>query len=930
MDRLKLLTALLVLALLIVACSEEEPTATPVPPTEAPTVAPTEAAVEEEPTSTPTEIAPTEVPPTPTPASPLDGMDHTADPLLIDRTWQWVRRDDSSGNTIISVPDPAGYTIVFNEDGTFKAVLDCNSASGGYATPSSGSIFMELGPMTEAACEPGSLADQMVDMFGPDQDYRFEEDGALLVFSWAAGGPVDYYRDAAAEMAEAEADLQAIPADAIMMDLGDLATSFEWVVQPGSPPSPGPGGGGSPPHILLTFDGESPEEVLSNQGRRMYIFPTQAYISLYESQGNPIVDDQVSRLEQLIVEAESRTEQPESPMPLLPPPSSFMDRWVQFQDLAFGVGQGVRYVSDSPFRQQVGPWTNETTAYYYEGLTDNGAFYVSLIWPVSTDSLPDTAADVPENTQAAASDPQTSAAYQQEVKDTLNELPSTAWAPDLASLDAMLQSLTFPAEAGPSLTGITWQWNSLTTPVGEIVTPPDPSLYTILFNEPEGDQGTAEILADCNDVGATYIVEGDSIDITLGPSTLAACGEESLDQLFLSSLEEAAIYFFQDGDLYLDLFIDSGTMRFSDGSTAEAPDTTPEATPESPSGSGTATGVITAPDGVWVRSGPGTEYPTLGAIAFDVTVTITGRNEDATWWQIERPTVPVSEGWVAAEFVEATGGENVPAVEAPTQATGLVGTTWQWLSTITPVEEVSVNDPSRYTIVFNAATDGEGVATIQADCNTVGATYTVNESSISITLGPATLAACLPDSLDQQFLAGLENAAIFFFEGDNLLMDLAADGGTMVFAPAGGGETAVGPEPNPELPVSSAQGITFQLVSFGPEGAEQSVLPGTEITAIFGETEVSGSAGCNTYTASLTPVDDYFTVGPIAVTARACAEPAGIMEQEQAYLAALEATDGFLWLSQPVNNNTVITAGQIFYTTADGAEGVINYVAQGQ
>ena len=53
-------------------------------------------------------------------------------------------------------------------------------------------------------------------------------------------------------------------------------------------------------------------------------------------------------------------------MPLLPPPSSFMDRWVQFRDQAFGVGQGVRYVSDSPFRQQIGAWTNETTDYYYE------------------------------------------------------------------------------------------------------------------------------------------------------------------------------------------------------------------------------------------------------------------------------------------------------------------------------------------------------------------------------------------------------------------------------------------------------------------------------------------------------------------------------------------------------------------------------------
>jgi len=252
------------------------------------------------------------------------------------------------------------------------------------------------------------------------------------------------------------------------------------------------------------------------------------------------------------------------------------------------------------------------------------------------------------------------------------------------------------------------------------------------------------------------------------------------------------------------------------------------------------------------------------------------------------------------------------------------------LSTVTPVEEISVTDPSRYTIAFGAAVDGQGTATIQADCNDVQATYTVEDSTIDIALGASTRVACPPDSLDQEFLAGLENAAIFFFEGDDLLLDLAADGGTMRFATAGGGGTAVGPAPDPDLPVSSAQGITFQLVSFGPQGAEQSVLPGTQVTAVFGETEVSGSAGCNAYTAPLTPVDDYFTVGPITITEEGCSEPAGIMEQEGAYIAALQATDGFLWLSQPVNNNTVITAGRLFYTTADGAEGVINYVAQGQ
>ncbi len=43
-----------------------------------------------------------------------------------------------------------------------------------------------------------------------------------------------------------------------------------------------------PPHILLTFDGETAEEAVANNDRRMYIFPTQAYIDMYNAQGNSV------------------------------------------------------------------------------------------------------------------------------------------------------------------------------------------------------------------------------------------------------------------------------------------------------------------------------------------------------------------------------------------------------------------------------------------------------------------------------------------------------------------------------------------------------------------------------------------------------------------------------------------------------------------
>jgi heat shock protein HslJ len=89
--------------------------------------------------------------------------------------------------------------------------------------------------------------------------------------------------------------------------------------------------------------------------------------------------------------------------------------------------------------------------------------------------------------------------------------------------------------------------------------------YTVQFNP----DGQVAIQADCNQVSGSYTAEGSALSITLGPSTLAACGPQSLGDQFLAQLGGAAIYFFQEGSLFVDLLADSGTMQF-DGAGATA------------------------------------------------------------------------------------------------------------------------------------------------------------------------------------------------------------------------------------------------------------------------------------------------------------------------------------------------------------------------
>jgi heat shock protein HslJ len=227
-----------------------------------------------------------------------------------------------------------------------------------------------------------------------------------------------------------------------------------------------------------------------------------------------------------------------------------------------------------------------------------------------------------------------------------------------------------------------------------------------------------------------------------------------------------------------------------------------------------------------------------------------------------------------------------------------------------------VTDPTRYSILF----DADGTATIQADCNSVHATYTTDGSSISIVPGPSTMAACPDDSQADQFLAELSSAVIYFVQNNNLYLDLPVDSGTMRFVPEGTSP------PAPDAPAGDAEGQTFYVASFGSASAPQPVINGTEITAHFGNDQISGFAGCNNYSGTLTATGDYFTVTNVVTTRKVCADD--VMAQEQAYLAGLQATTGYDWQQNVVGAaGTVVTEGQIFYTQADGTPGVMNLIA---
>ena len=123
----------------------------------------------------------------------------------------------------------------------------------------------------------------------------------------------------------------------------------------------------------------------------------------------------------------------------------------------------------------------------------------------------------------------------------------------------------------------------------------------------------------------------------------------------------------------------------------------------------------------------------------------------------------------------------------------------------------------------------------------------------------------------------------------------------IVQPPAGtlGQIIAFSPSPDgDEVIAGSAVKVTYGEETLGLEGPtwilERTLLK-TEVTAIFEEGKLTGSAGCNTYngtyTASSGSSENEIAIGPLATTRMACAE--NVMGQETRYLSALEAAETY-------------------------------------
>jgi hypothetical protein len=217
------------------------------------------------------------------------------------------------------------------------------------------------------------------------------------------------------------------PADAfpdIKLDFSNLAE--DWIVE--TIPAVAADAGGpywevAPEHLRLTLEGYPVTDHLMKP--QIFVYPREG-LAVFNEAADQIATD----LQRLL-----QTQEPINPMPFLPLFNATQVTHTQMQFLDFQDGSGVRYLTQ--FDQAPLPINSFELIYTFQGLTDDGRYYIAAILPVMHPDLPATQQGSPEQAAELDDFPE----YLTETVAWLSGQPPGSFTPDLTQLDALIRSI---------------------------------------------------------------------------------------------------------------------------------------------------------------------------------------------------------------------------------------------------------------------------------------------------------------------------------------------------------------------------------------------------------------------------------------------------------------------------------------------------------
>ena len=198
---------------------------------------------------------------------------------------------------------------------------------------------------------------------------------------------------------------------------------------------------GAPDFVALLFgDSSNALEAIAQDEPYVAIIPAAEWAARWESAGSAAVTDIWSYLQNVLDEHPVGAG---APMPILPVPAAFNDVAVKVEYIDTALLRSVRFVGR--LVQDASPITSEQLRYFFQAVSNDGAFVIVAVLPLSTELLPATFAEVPDDVADAVNN-----AFGNYMADTmalLEDAGSDDFTPSLKALDTMLASLAFAPSA---------------------------------------------------------------------------------------------------------------------------------------------------------------------------------------------------------------------------------------------------------------------------------------------------------------------------------------------------------------------------------------------------------------------------------------------------------------------------------------------------
>ena len=201
---------------------------------------------------------------------------------------------------------------------------------------------------------------------------------------------------------------------------------------------------GAPPHIVIAFGDGDAATAMGDGAPYVAVYPAEAYAQQWMDAGDPTVANNLSALQSLLA---ARPDQPQPPMPILPPTAATNDLVAQVSYIDGNSYTGVRFVGR--IAEDADPVLNSQLHYFFQGLTTDGQYVIAAQAPISATIVPDETTELPADVAQAATDD--FSGYLSDLTAALNGLADEDWSPALSSLDAVMGSLIIDSGA-PALT----------------------------------------------------------------------------------------------------------------------------------------------------------------------------------------------------------------------------------------------------------------------------------------------------------------------------------------------------------------------------------------------------------------------------------------------------------------------------------------------